>query len=88
MSDKISLSEFEAQVDAELLSEAREINKRRNALRKLFLEKANLIGFTEDTEDEIRETVLDYATHFFESVDYEYSNIKEGNVQIWEQSTC
>ena len=84
----ISFDQFEKDVNP-IMEEARQLNRRLDTLRSEFLKLANKVedDGTVDEED-FKDKVFGYALPFFDNIDYEYSNIKFGDVQIWEASSC
>lgn len=92
MSEKITLEQFEQKMNAEIMPEISAINQRRRELEATFFELAKSIAEPEDDsgdfEDEFRDTIFEYASNFIHPIDYEYSTVEPGNIQIWEQSTC
>lgn len=93
MSEKITLEQFEVEF-APIRKEAREINRRLGVLHDAFVGLANRIELDRDSddeplnEDEFRDAMFDAASNFIDGIDYEYSEVDEGNVQIWQASTC
>lgn len=90
--DQILVADFEATIQP-LVDEVTKLNARRGELEKLFFEVANSVvadpSKDEDDElEEFREKAFDNVGLFISPVDYEYSSVEFGNVQIWEQSTC
>lgn len=94
--DAITLEQFKQEMVPHL-KEVGELNKRKCELDDLFTKLANRVVLESTDEDsieyegeldEFRDTMFDYASNFIDNIDYEYSEVNPGNVQIWEQSTC
>lgn len=87
---KISLEEFEKQMEP-VVAEVTTLNARSNALHKEFVKLANSIEVDEEDEDAVedfRDKMFEYASNFIDGIDYEYSRVEPGSVQIWQASTC
>lgn len=87
MSDPITIDQFEEQVKP-ITEEATKLNERLSELHRAFIQLANKVEFDDDDDDEIRDTFFEAAAHFIDNIDYEYSEISQGDVKIWQQSTC
>lgn len=93
MSEKINLEQFQVEF-APIREEARELNRRLDVLHNEFVKLANRVELARGSEgellneDEFRHAMFDAATHFIEGIDYEYSEVNEGNVNIWQASNC
>lgn len=83
----ISLEEFEKQMEP-VVAEVTQLNKRSNQLHNIFVKLANTIEVPEDQEDEFREKMFEYAENFIDGIDYEYSEVEPGSVNIWQSSNC
>lgn len=87
-SNSIAFKEFESEM-APILGEARELNRRLSILRSQFLELAGKVADDGSVDEEnFREDIFEYASNFFERIDYDSSHVEFGDVQIWEASSC
>ena len=87
MSESITLEQFEEKMGP-VSEEASKLNSRLRALRDEFFKLANTVVPADDENDTFTDTMFEYASNFIDGIDYEYSSVKPGKVEIWQQSTC
>lgn len=83
----ITLEQFKEQMKPSL-TEIENLNERRRKLHDEFVKLANIIEVAEEEEDKFRDLMFDYAANFIDNIDYEYSEVDPGSVNIWQASTC
>lgn len=95
MSEKITLEQFEKEMKP-VLVEVGAVSARLNELRNMFTKLANKVELKSDEDsdeyedelEEFRDAMFEAARNFIDNIDYEYSEVNPGSVEIWEQSTC
>lgn len=87
MSESITLAQFEEKMGP-IEEEAGKLNSRLRELETEFFKLANTVVPNDDETDTFGETMFEYASQFIDGIDYEYSSVKPGKVEIWQQSTC
>ncbi len=88
--EQISLEDFNIQMKP-IVEEMDVINKRSRELHDAFKKLANSVEVDENDDDameEFKDTMFENAGMFIDNIDYDYSEVEPGSVNIWQSSTC
>lgn len=87
MSEKITLEQFQEKMKP-IEDEVSKLKRRFNELRAEFQALANSVEPVDGYEEgKFADTMFECASYFIDPIDYEYSTVEPGNVDIWQASS-